>query len=191
MKIVLASNSPRRKELLKTIVEKFDVITSQLDESTIKIKSPKKLVSKLAKCKCRTVYDNLTGERCVIGADTVVSFNNTILGKPKNEEHAREMLSLLSGKSHHVYTGVNVIIYKQGFETEYNFVCSTVVTFNNLSQEEIANYIATKEPMDKAGAYAVQGLAGKFVKKINGCFTNIVGLPTAQLYEVLKQEDLV
>ena len=192
MEIILASKSPRRKELLSTIVNDFKIIESTFDESSIKINNPKKLVKALAQGKCEKVFNETSGVRCVIGADSIVVVNNKVLGKPKTEEKAKEMLRLISGTKHQVLTGMCI---KYTFDNELisqlSFVCSSTVYFKKLDEKEIEEYVNSKEPLDKAGAYAIQGLAGKFVEKINGSFHNIVGLPVAQLYSVLKQENII
>lgn len=191
MKVYLASQSPRRKELLSTLVKEFEIIESNFDESSIKKSSPKALVKALSEGKCKQVFDSLSNERCVIGADTVVCINNQILGKPKDKTDAKRMLKMLSGKTHQVITGVCVMITDNASITKINFVSSSKVVFCNLTEEEIDDYIATNEPCDKAGAYAIQGLAGKFIQKINGTYQNIVGLPVDMLYKVLKQENII
>ena len=192
MEIILASKSPRRKELLSTIVNDFKIIESTFDESSIKINNPKKLVKALAQGKCEKVFNKTTGVRCVIGADSIVVVNNKILGKPKTEEKAKEMLRLISGTKHQVLTGMCIkYTFDNELVSQLSFVCSSTVYFKKLDEKEIEEYVNSKEPLDKAGAYAIQGLAGKFVEKINGSFHNIVGLPVAQLYSVLKQENII
>ena len=192
MKIILASKSPRRKELLQTIVKDFEIKESSFDEDSIKGKKPTTLVKTLAQGKCEKVFEETNGSRCVIGADTIVVLDNKVLGKPKNENDAKNMLKMLSGKSHKVLTGVCIkSTIDDEFVTTSSFVCCSKVYFKKLSQDEIEEYVLTKEPMDKAGAYAIQGLAGKFVEKINGSFHNIVGFPVSQIYNVLKEENLI
>ncbi|MBR4002821.1 MAG: septum formation inhibitor Maf [Clostridia bacterium] len=192
MEIILASKSPRRKELLSTIVNDFKIIESTFDESSIKINNPKKLVKALAQGKCEKVFNETTGVRCVIGADSIVVVNNKVLGKPKTEEKAKEMLRLISGTKHQVLTGMCIkYTFDNELVSQLSFVCSSTVYFKKLDEKEIEEYVNSKEPLDKAGAYAIQGLAGKFVEKINGSFHNIVGLPVAQLYSVLKQENII
>lgn len=192
MEIILASKSPRRKELLSTIVNDFKIIESTFDESSIKINNPKKLVKALAQGKCEKVFNETTSVRCVIGADSIVVVNNKVLGKPKTEEKAKEMLRLISGTKHQVLTGMCIkYTFDNELVSQLSFVCSSTVYFKKLDEKEIEEYVNSKEPLDKAGAYAIQGLAGKFVEKINGSFHNIVGLPVAQLYSVLKQENII
>ena len=192
MKFILASKSPRRNELLKTILADFEVKESSFDEDSVKDKKPTTLVKLLAQGKCEKVFEVEKGSRCVIGADTVVVIDNKILGKPKNEIDAKKMLKELSGKAHKVLTGVCIkSTVDEELVTTSSFVCCSKVYFKKLSETEIEEYVSSKEPMDKAGAYAIQGLAGKFVEKINGSFHNIVGLPVCQIYKVLKEENLI
>lgn len=192
MKIILASTSPRRQELLKTIIDNFEIASPHFDEEGVKAKNAKKLVEKLSCGKAEAVFSKSQGEWCVIGADTVVCLKSgEILGKPKDESHAKEMLKKLSGSTHYVLTGVCIMYRREDSKHKICFVEKSKVSFKVLSDSEIEKYIQTKEPLDKAGAYAIQGLAGKFVKSINGSFSNIVGFPTGQVYEVLLNEDLI
>ena len=192
MKIILASTSPRRHELLKTVVEEFEIASPHFDEDSIVEKNARKLVQKLSCGKAQAVFEKSQGEWCVIGADTVVCLKSgEILGKPGNEKQAKIMLKKLSETTHYVLTGVCVLYRRDDTTHKINFVEKTKVNFKKLSDIEIDKYIASKEPLDKAGAYGAQGLGGKFVKSINGSVSNIIGLPTEQLYEVLLQENLI
>ncbi len=178
--IILASASPRRKELLELAGFEFKVIPTDVDESLPHSMSPDKTVEYLSKIKAMPLKNS---EDMIIGSDTVVAIDRKIIGKPKDEEDAFNILKTLSGRTHCVYTGVTVF-YK---DKEITFSVKTEVEFNELSDREIYDYIATKEPMDKAGAYGVQGTACKFVKKINGDYFNVIGFPVAKFYEVYKQ----
>jgi septum formation protein len=180
-KIILASASPRRKEILSLLFDTFEILPANIDESVVSFKNPKKAVSQLAKKKALSVYEK-NQESVVIGADTIVVYKNKVLGKPKDKEDAFNMLKLLSGKKHKVITGV-AIISKQ-FQTEF-FEISDVY-FSTLTDDEINKYIETKEPFDKAGSYAIQGIAGKFIEKIKGDYHNIVGFPLHKTYSILK-----
>lgn len=191
MKFLLASTSPRRRELFKSIVEDFEIASPHFDEESIKCSNVKNYVKALSKGKAGAVFNKSVGDWCVIGADTVVILNNKVLGKPKNRAQAKDMLKELSGKTHKVLTGVCIMFRIDAIETIINFVDETTVEFINLSEEMINEYISTTEPYDKAGGYAIQGLAGKFVKKINGSFHNVVGFPITRIYEILKQENLI
>ena len=177
--LILASNSPRRKELLEMLGYDFIVRASDCDETT-EIKNPNELVKELSLRKALSVTHNEND--VIIGSDTVVAINNKILGKPKDKKDAENMLKLLSGNSHTVYTGVTVI--KGDLIITECIDCD--VYFKPLSQKEIDVYIATGEPMDKAGAYAIQGKGSAFIEKINGDYFTVVGLPCCYLNGVLN-----
>ena len=185
-RIVLASQSPRRHELLSMVGIKHEVITSDCDEN-IEYKDPADMVCKLSALKADSVAALLkkdSEKALVIGSDTIVYFNDAVLGKPKDEEDAFRMLSELSGNTHSVFTGVTVIDTEEGKrETFYE---ETKVSFYAVTEEEIKNYIATKDPLDKAGSYGVQGLGAFLVKRIEGDYFTVVGLPIAHLIQVLK-----
>lgn len=177
--IILASSSPRRNELLSYIVGDFTVIPSRLEE--IAYGTPREQTLKLAKDKALDVAMSHPGA-VVIGADTLVAIGDRVLGKPKDEEDAACMLKLLSGKTHEVYTGVAVVC-AGNVMTE---CVVTEVTFDIMTDEEIDSYIETGEPMDKAGAYGIQGLSGKFICGISGDYFNVMGLPQNTVYKMLK-----
>jgi len=184
-KIILASASPRRKELLESMGLKFEVVVSHVDENIEGKDFSTELIENLAAEKAMEVAGKIDFPAIVIGSDTVVVINNHVLGKPKDKNDAFNMLKMLSGKTHEVISGIAIV------DTETNkilkdFVLSEV-TFKELSDEEINNYIETGEPLDKAGAYAIQGLAGMFVKSITGCYSNIVGISVFKLAELLKK----
>jgi len=184
MKIILASTSPRRLELLRGLGLKVKVVGSRVKESKFNIENPEKLVKTLALTKAQEVARR-TKEGLIIGADTIVVLKGKILGKPKGEGEAVAMLRKLSGKTHEVLTGLAVIDASTG-KTKVDFV-RTKVKFRKLSGGEISNYVATDKPFDKAGAYAIQEKAGLFVEKVDGCYFNVVGLPLARLAEILKE----
>lgn len=172
-KIILASASPRRRDILNSAGIPFEVITSEADEHCEKKLSPKALTVTLAERKRDAVYKKLKTDRLILAADTVVAINGQILGKPENEADAYRMLSLLSGKRHYVYSGIAM---RRGGKTVSD--CGvTAVYMRELSDAEIRAYIATGEPFDKAGAYAVQERGGAFITKLNGSYHNVVGLP--------------
>ena len=175
MKIILASASPRRKELLTLAGFEYEVIVSQCEEILPDGITPDKAVEELASQKAEDVFSR-NSDAMIIAADTVVAMGNTILGKPKDEEDAFRMLSSLSGKTHTVYTGVCI---KSKDKTDI-FHVATQVEFYPLSDKEIKDYIATGEPMDKAGAYGIQGKGFVLVKGIHGDYFNVVGLPLAE-----------
>lgn len=177
--IILASQSPRRQELLKLITNDFEIKVSNVDEILPDKITPKEAVMYLSKIKAEPFAN---GEDIVIGADTVVALDGKILGKPKNEENAREMLRFLSGRTHSVFTGVTLASDKK----TKTFAVETKVKFFELTDGEIDEYIKTKEPFDKAGAYGIQGFGSLLVEKIDGDYFNVVGLPVSALARELK-----
>lgn len=180
-KIILASASPRRRELMTRAGLDFEVRVADIEEKIPEGTKPYNAVKELALQKAQTVAaDN--PDRVIIAADTVVALNDIILGKPSDERNAVEMLNALSGKTHKVYTGVAIV--GQG-RTE-NFFEETEVEFFTLTDYEIKKYVETGEPMDKAGAYGIQGKGCMLVKKINGDYFNVVGLPIAKVYRKLS-----
>ncbi len=183
-KIVLASQSPRRKELLSLIFNKFDIIPSTDEESINYALEPHKIVEELAEQKAKSVYNKLVDKSSVvIGSDTIVYCNNKILLKPKDEQDAKEMLTLLSNNTHSVFTGVSIVTENK---TE-TFYCETKVKFNELSHGDITKYIKTHEPMDKAGAYGIQGYGAVFIEKIDGNYHSVMGLPVSMLYNKIQE----
>ena len=181
--IILASASPRRRELLEQIGEEFVVKVSEAEEVR-SAHSPMELVAENAKRKALAVANgNNNNNYPVLGADTVVVLDGKIYGKPKDEGDARRMLQSFSGRTHEVLTGICIVKEKK----IYVKTVKTEVTFGEMTDVEINAYIATKEPMDKAGAYAVQGKAARFIKNVNGSFSNVVGLPLYELNELLKK----
>lgn len=185
-KIVLASASPRRKEILEQIGIGFDIIPSTCDEVITK-DVPKDIVEELAQQKAYEVFKKLDNPDIVIGADTIVVLNDTIMGKPKDEKDAFDMLGRLQDNTHIVYTGVCVLIKENNAIRKLIFSEATKVSMYPMSEEQILDYIATKEPMDKAGAYAVQGKSAIYIKKIDGDYNNVVGLPIARLYNEMLE----
>lgn len=178
--MILASNSPRRRELLALITKDFTVQGTDVDESLPAGIAPAAAVEQLSLRKALPLND---GARIVIGADTVVAVDGDILGKPATEDQARQMLSRLSGRWHSVFTGVSLV---QG-ERHLTFSCETKVRFFDLSPAEIDAYIATGECMDKAGAYGIQGYGSLLVEEIRGDYFNVVGLPVSRLYRALTE----
>ena len=198
-KIILASASPRRRELLARIGLKFEVRASRAEEKT-EAKEPEELVKELSALKALDIWEKLSKEEkknsLVIGADTVVSICGTVMGKPKDREDAARMLSLLQGRSHQVYTGVTLVYLDEkgdrdngskAEQREKSFFEKTDVFVFPMSEEEIACYVATGEPMDKAGAYGIQGSFAAYIKGIAGDYNNVVGLPVGRLYQEIKQ----
>ena len=186
MKYVLASSSERRQELLSRIISDFDIVIGDFNEDSIKFNGNiEEYVINLAKGKALSVKRCLENDAIIIAGDTVVVLENEILGKPKNEKEAFNMLRRLSNKTHRVYSGIVVLnTYNNKIEEKAIY---TEVTMSKLSDEEILEYIKSGEPMDKAGAYGIQGLGGVFIEKINGCYYNVVGLPLNNLKKMLKR----
>lgn len=187
--IILASASPRRRELLKNMGLDFSIAVSDADESSVDASVPPEIyVQELALLKATATAKKVLNRKdsLIISADTVVVYDNKVLGKPKNEAEAIEMLKMLSGKIHQVYTGFCVLRIKDAF-TVCKSVC-TKVRFKNLTDEKIARYVATHEPMDKAGAYGIQGLGAMLIDAIQGDYFNVVGLPVSELAETLETE---
>lgn len=194
MRVVLASGSPRRRELLGKIYKDFEVITSDVDE-TIQEENPGKIVEELASRKAKAVFDMIAGENddtlVVIGSDTIVFYDGEVLGKPADEDEAAAMISMLSERTHQVYTGVSVYIKGKNGDSNIVFHEKTDVTFYFVDKFDIADYIKSGSPMDKAGAYGIQDDFAKHVEKINGDYNTVVGLPVARLYQELKAAKLV
>ncbi|KAF0236323.1 MAG: septum formation protein [bacterium] len=186
LRLVLASGSPRRREILSLFNKELEVIPSQINELQLPDESPKDYVSRLAKDKAQDIAKTCF-ESLVIGADTIVLYKDNILGKPTCAKDAHRMLEMLSGNWHEVLTGVAVI----NTYTSQSVVdtCQTHVKFSQLTANEIEWYIATNEPFDKAGAYAIQGYGSAFVEEIQGNYLNVVGLPVPLLRQLLKKVD--
>ncbi|SCH34618.1 Maf family protein [Romboutsia sp. 1001713B170207_170306_H8] len=184
MNIILASASPRRKEILENVNLKFTVIASDIEEVILENEPPKDLVMRLAFEKCMDVAIK-NKDDLVIGADTIVVLQNKILGKPKNQEDAYNMIKSLSNKKHQVITGISLINLSSDKKV-IDYVVSEV-TFKDLSDELIRDYISTNESLDKAGAYGIQGYGSLLVESINGDYFNIVGLPISKISNLLKE----
>lgn len=191
-KIILASASPRRRELLAQIGLEFEVNVSNKEEVYTSTQ-PQKIVEELALMKAENVASDLEAEAgklketIVIGADTIVVRDGEILGKPKDEENAYEILQSLQGRAHEVYTGVAILSYNNAGEKEViNHAVGTKVHVHAMSEEEIRAYIATGDPMDKAGAYGIQGSFAAYIDGIEGDYYNVVGLPVSYVYQQLK-----
>lgn len=201
MKIVLASASPRRRELLTQIGLEFEVIPGKGDERITK-SEPSEIVMELAEGKAEeifkkcltenTAYEAAGGEGVlVIGADTIVVHNGHIMGKPADEADAEAMLTELCGDTHQVYTGVAFLWQENGVTRRHTFYECTDVYVYPASREEIRAYVATGDPLDKAGAYGIQGQFAAFIKKIEGDYNNVVGLPVGRVYQELKAQNLI
>ena len=180
--LVLASASPRRAELLRLLDVDFEILPCQVSEHRLTGETPEVMVQRLAYAKARTVRD-LRPTSTVVGADTVVVLEDQVFGKPDSIEDAGRMLRFLSGRTHFVLTGICVF---RGHTNLVDF-SRTAVRFNPMSDREITGYLNTGEPLDKAGAYAIQGVASRFIERVEGCYFNVVGLPLSLLYHMLKR----
>lgn len=185
MRLILASSSPRRAQILRDAGLVFSIISSAVDETAIPGEAPGELVLRLANAKAELVAARSVGPAIVVAADTVVVLEGQILGKPRSTDDARHMLEKLSGRTHSVVTGVSLIRLPD--VEQRAFVETTLVHFDRLSANEITRYLATDEPHDKAGAYAIQGRAGRYIPRIEGCYYNVVGLPLARLLSELHE----
>ncbi|WP_289293963.1 Maf family protein [Romboutsia ilealis] len=184
MNIILASASPRRKEILENASVKFEVMASSIEELTLDGESPCQMVMRLAFEKGMDIASRQKSD-LIISADTIVVIDNTVLGKPENEIEARKMITSLSGRTHQVITGISLINLDNNKKI-IDYVISNV-KFKNLSEEDINDYIRTKESLDKAGAYGIQGYGALLVDEIQGDYFNIVGLPISRLSDLLKK----
>ncbi len=190
-KIILASASPRRRELLTQIGLTFEVVVSESEEK-ITSTEPAKVVEELSIQKAEAVWEKLAqNHNIVIGADTVVACDGKILGKPSDVENAVEMLRLLQGRGHEVYTGVTVLYEENGEKRALTFHEKTTVHFYPMTEAQIREYVATGDPMDKAGSYGIQGFCARYIRSIEGDYNNVVGLPAGRVYQELHKLGLV
>jgi septum formation protein len=185
MKLILASASPRRAQILRDAGISFLVLSSAIDETPYPGETPQEMVQRLSRAKAELVAARAVGPAILVAADTVVVLDGQILGKPRSPEDARRMLELYSGRTHAVVTGVTIIRLPDMERRE--FIESTLVTFAAISNEEISRYLETEEPYDKAGSYAIQGYAGRYIPRIEGCYFNVVGLPLARVVASLQE----
>ena len=185
MKLILASTSPRRAQMLHDAGFSFVVVSSAVDETPFPGESPTDHVQRLANAKAELAVARAIGPAIVLAADTVVTLGGRIFGKPRSADDARHMLENLSGRTHAVLTGVTLVRLPDA--ERRTFVDSTLVHFTRLSAEEISRYLATEEPHDKAGAYAIQGRAGRYIPRIEGDYFNVVGLPLSRVTQALAE----
>ena len=188
MKLILASSSPRRAEILRDAGIAFEIHATQINEAELPSEAAHAMVARLAEAKARAAAAQIgaSAHDCIIvGADTTVELDGEILGKPRDSTHAREILAKLSGRIHHVSTGM-FLLRLPGNATRAA-VENSAVTFVPLSAKDIDAYVASGEPLGKAGAYAIQGLAGRYISRIEGCYFNVVGLPLARLHALLRE----
>lgn len=189
MKIILASKSPRRKELLKMLNLQFECIVGGEDENVVG--EPKDQPRLLAMKKAREVLNQTSGDRVVIGSDTLVFLKDKVLGKPKDEAEAAAMLKSLSGKCNEVINGICVIVSRDGVVEEHTAETLSKVYFKKLTETQIDDYIKTKHPLDKAGAYGIQGEGAKFIKKVEGDFYAVMGISVSKLYDILQKINIL
>lgn len=202
-KIILASGSPRRREILEQVGVQFTVVSSDMEEITTKNK-PEEIVVELATIKADDVARHIEESSIIIGSDTMVAVDGQVMGKPKDEEDAKNMIRKLQGRNHQVHTGVSIVLKNIPVSNSENtlvqqpatinkvisFVESTDVWVNPMTEEQITAYIATGEPFDKAGAYAIQGKFAVHINRIDGDYYNIVGFPISKLYQTLLKEGI-
>lgn len=189
-KLILASASPRRKELLEQVGAEFEIIPSK-GEEIITSSRPEEVVVELSVQKAEEVACRIQEKDVIIlGADTVVVFDGQILGKPKDEAEAERILSMLSGNTHSVYTGVTLIVMQDGKSERHSFYEETKVTMYSMTKQQILSYIRTGEPMDKAGAYGIQGKGALYIEKIHGDYNNVVGLPVAKIFQRMRKSGI-
>lgn len=191
MKVILASASPRRRELLGQICPEFECIPSKKEEKTTRT-LPEEVVCELSKQKAEDIENQIEkeAELLIIGSDTVVAYGDRIMGKPQDEADACRMLSELQDKEHKVCTGVTLILYRGGERKEITFAETADVWMYPMSDAQIRAYVATGEPMDKAGAYAIQGKCAVYIRKVSGEYHTVVGLPIARIYQELLKEGI-
>lgn len=189
MKIILASASPRRKELLSFITKDFEIMPSHIEEKLEKNLSLEEQVMHLSYIKAKDIFDKTTGDRIVIGSDTIVTKNGQIYGKPHDENHAKQMIhDLIQGdKTHSVYTGLTVIIEENRNIKEYKTFDEVKVHLKDMTDKEIEDWINSGEALDKAGAYGIQNKFCVYIDKIEGNYNSIVGLPVSKLYDIIKK----
>jgi septum formation protein len=188
MKLILASSSPRRAEILRNAGIVFEICVADIDETCLPGETAYKMVARLAESKARAAAAQVgpNSQECIVlGADTTVELDGEILGKPRDSAHAREMLANLSGRTHHVLTGIFLLRLPGGAQRAA--VEDSAVTFAAIDTDQIDRYVATGEPLGKAGAYAIQGIGGRFIPWIDGCYFNVMGLPLARVHALLGE----
>lgn len=191
MKVILASSSQRRRDLMNMGRFDFEVLTSDVDETRKTNLTIEDQSKDLAFRKAKIIFDNTQGDRAIIGADTLVVKDGKIYGKPEDRDEAFSMLRDLQGQKHYIYTSIAVLIEKKGKYKEYNELHKTAVYLKPMNDLEISEYIEYDQPYDKAGAYAIQGAFAVYVDKIEGNYTSAIGLPIQRIYEILKENCII
>ena len=191
MKIILASKSPRRRELMNLGRFEYEILVCEDEEKFEENLTIEEQVKKVAFNKGKIIFDNTQGDRAIISADTIVVKDYEILGKPTDRQDAIRMIRKIQNGDHKVYTAIAVLIEKNGEYKEYNELHETVVTVKKMDDYEIIKYIDETNPYDKAGAYAIQGQFALFIEKIKGSYSSVVGLPIERVYEILKENEIL
>lgn len=191
MKIILASQSPRRIALMQLAKIDFEVLPSNYKEKLDKSLSIPELSKELAYGKAKDIFDNTQGDRTIIGADTIVVKDNVIFGKPKDRAEAIKMLKSLQGDIHTVYTSLAILIEEHGEYKEFKELVETDITVHEMSDAEIIDYVDSEEPYDKAGAYAIQSTFCKFIDEMEGNYMSVIGLPIDKVYKILKENEII
>ncbi|MBO5398385.1 MAG: septum formation protein Maf [Clostridia bacterium] len=191
MKVILASSSPRRKALMDLGRFEYEVLVSDFEEMRNTTLSIEEQSKDLAYQKAKIIYDNTQGDRTIIAADTLVVQGDNVFGKPVDRDDAIRMLRELQGKKHYIYTSIAVLIENKGKEKEYKELHKTAVYVRPMNDLEIAEYIATEMPYDKAGSYGIQDSFSIFIDRIEGNYTSALGLPIQRIYEILKENGIV
>lgn len=190
MRIILASKSPRRRELMELAEFNYEVIPSTVVEKWDKALNVEENSKEIAYQKAKDVFDNTSGDRVVIGSDTIVVNDDEVYGKPKDLDEAFEMIKNLQGKKHTIFTGLTVMIENDGEYEEYKETYSTDVYVKPMEESEIINYINTYEVLDKAGAYAIQSKFAVYIEKIDGDYNTVIGLPINRIYDIFKENEI-
>lgn len=191
MKVILASQSPRRAALLDLAKIDFEVIPSNYEEKIKNGINIEEQVKELAYGKALNVFNNTQGDRAIIGADTIVVKDNKVYGKPKDRQDAIRMLKELQGDYHMVYTSLSILIEDHEQYKEYKELCKNLIEVAPMSDEEIKEYVDAEEPYDKAGAYAIQSYFCRYIEKIDGNYMSVIGLPIDKVYNILKQNEVI
>lgn len=193
MKIILASKSPRRQYLMDLAGFDYETIVSDINENISENISLEEKSKEIAYRKAKDIFDNTQGDRCIIGADTLVIRNDESLGKPKDREEAIKMIKSIQGDIHYIYTSLAILIENDGKYKEYKELFKISVNVKEMSKSEIENYVDTNvdDIYDKAGGYAIQGRFSLFIKEISGDYNSVLGLPIQRIYDILKENDLL
>ena len=191
MKVILASQSPRRAALMDLIKIDFEILPSNHEKSIRDGSNIEEQAIDVAYGKALDVFNNTQGDRAIIGADTIVVKDNKVYGKPKDRDDAIRMLKELQGEYHIVYTSLAIIIENHEKVEEYKEIVKTVIKVNDMTDEEIEEYVDTEKPYDKAGSYAIQSCFCKYIEKIEGNYMSVIGLPVNRVYEILKENEVI